>query len=118
MFEVGFSELLLVALIGLLVLGPERLPVAIRTIYLWIGRLKRSFQVVKAEIEREIGTDEIRRQLQNEEIMNSLDSTRKQVEKISQQADIQKDMDQAKKSVQQIMDSAKAQPAPSSTEQK
>ncbi|MCM2321560.1 MAG: Sec-independent protein translocase protein TatB, partial [Pseudomonas sp.] len=39
MFDVGFSELLLVALVALLVLGPERLPGAARTAGLWIGRL-------------------------------------------------------------------------------
>ena len=38
MFDIGFSELLLIAIIGLLVLGPERLPTAIRTASLWLGR--------------------------------------------------------------------------------
>ena len=69
MFEVGFSELLLVALVALVVLGPERLPGAVRTAGLWIGRLKRSFSAIKAEVEREIGADEIRRQLHNEQIL-------------------------------------------------
>ncbi|PYC21913.1 twin-arginine translocase subunit TatB [Aquipseudomonas alcaligenes] len=69
MFDVGFSELLLVGLIALLVLGPERLPVAARMAGLWIGRLKRSFNSLKTEVEREIGADEIRRQLHNEHIL-------------------------------------------------
>lgn len=69
MFDVGFSELLLVGLVALLVLGPERLPVAARMAGLWIGRLKRSFNGLKAEVEREIGADEIRRQLHNEHIL-------------------------------------------------
>lgn len=69
MFEIGFGELLLVALVALLVLGPERLPVAARMAGLWIGRLRRSFQSIKAEVEREIGADEIRRQLHNERIL-------------------------------------------------
>lgn len=69
MFDVGFSELLLVGLIALLVLGPERLPVAARMAGLWIGRLKRSFNNIKSEVEREIGADEIRRQLHNERIL-------------------------------------------------
>jgi sec-independent protein translocase protein TatB len=69
MFEVGFTELLLVALVALVVLGPERLPGAVRTAGLWIGRLKRSFSSIKAEVEREIGADEIRRQLHNEQIL-------------------------------------------------
>ncbi|HLA32577.1 MAG TPA: Sec-independent protein translocase protein TatB [Pseudomonas sp.] len=69
MFDIGFSELLLVGLVALVVLGPERLPGAVRTASLWIGRLKRSFSAIKAEVEREIGADEIRRQLHNEQIL-------------------------------------------------
>ena len=62
MFDIGFTELLLVGLVALVVLGPERLPGAVRTASLWIGRIKRSFNSIKAEVEREIGADEIRRQ--------------------------------------------------------
>ncbi|WP_409265339.1 Sec-independent protein translocase protein TatB, partial [Pseudomonas sp. KCJK8521] len=69
MFGISFSELLLVGLVALLVLGPERLPGAARTAGLWIGRLKRSFNSIKMEVEREIGADEIRRQLHNEHIL-------------------------------------------------
>ncbi|WPC05545.1 Sec-independent protein translocase protein TatB [Pseudomonas benzenivorans] len=69
MFDIGFTELLLVGLVALLVLGPERLPGAVRTAGLWIGRIKRSFSAIKAEVEREIGADEIRRQLHNEKIL-------------------------------------------------
>ena len=72
MFEIGFTELLLVAVVALLVLGPERLPQAMRTAGLWIGRMRRSFNAVKNEIEREIGMDEIRRQLHNEAVMEEL----------------------------------------------
>ena len=69
MFDIGFSELLLVGLVALVVFGPERLPGAARTAGLWIGRLKRSFSAIKAEVEREMGADEIRRQLHNEQIL-------------------------------------------------
>ncbi len=69
MFGISFSELLLVGLVALLVLGPERLPGAARTAGLWIGRLKRSFNSIKMEVEREIGADDIRRQLHNEQIL-------------------------------------------------
>ena len=70
MFGISFSELLLVGLVALLVLGPERLPGAARTAGLWIGRLKRSFNAIKNEVEREIGADDIRRQLHNEHILS------------------------------------------------
>jgi len=69
MFGISFSELLLVGLVALLVLGPERLPGAARTAGLWVGRLKRSFNAIKMEVEREIGADDIRRQLHNEHIL-------------------------------------------------
>ncbi|WP_079203448.1 Sec-independent protein translocase protein TatB [Pseudomonas sp. CC6-YY-74] len=70
MFDIGFTELLLIGVVALLVLGPERLPGAVRTAGLWIGRIKRSFSTIKAEVEREIGADEIRRQLHNEQILD------------------------------------------------
>lgn len=72
MFDIGFPELLLIAIIGLLVIGPERLPEALRTLGLWIGRMRRSFINVKTEIEKEIGMDEIRRQLHNEAVMEEM----------------------------------------------
>jgi len=77
MFGISFSELLLVGLVALLVLGPERLPGAARTAGLWIGRLKRSFNAIKQEVEREIGADEIRRQLHNEHILSLEQEARK-----------------------------------------
>lgn len=70
MFDIGFTELLLIGVVALVVLGPERLPGAVRTAGLWIGRIKRSFSAIKAEVEREIGADEIRRQLHNEQILD------------------------------------------------
>ncbi|MGH8382903.1 Sec-independent protein translocase protein TatB [Pseudomonas sp.] len=77
MFGISFSELLLVGLVALLVLGPERLPGAARTAGLWIGRLKRSFNAIKQEVEREIGADDIRRQLHNEHILAMEQEARK-----------------------------------------
>ncbi|HCS29496.1 MAG TPA: twin-arginine translocase subunit TatB, partial [Spongiibacteraceae bacterium] len=75
MFDIGFAELVLIFIVGLLVLGPERLPTAIRTLSLWLGRLRRSFTAIRDEIEREIGADDIKRQLHNESIMSNLKET-------------------------------------------
>ncbi|HEX7037618.1 MAG TPA: Sec-independent protein translocase protein TatB [Pseudomonadales bacterium] len=72
MFDVSFQELVLIAVVALLVIGPKRLPEALRTLGLWIGRMRRSFNNVRAEIEREIGMDEIRRQLHNEAVMEEM----------------------------------------------
>ena len=84
MFDIGFTELVLVAVIVLVVLGPERLPGAIKTTAYWVGKIRRSFQNVKSELEKEIDADGIRRQLHNEEVMKELDKTRDQ---LKQQAD-------------------------------
>jgi sec-independent protein translocase protein TatB len=72
MFDIGFSELALICVIALLVLGPERMPQALRTLGLWFGRMRRTFVTMKAEIEREIGMDEIRRQLHNEAVLDEI----------------------------------------------
>ena len=79
MDNIGFTELVLLGVVALVVLGPEKLPGAIRTLSLWIGRLKRSFNSIKTDIEREIGADEIRRQLRNEAIMDKFKQTKAQV---------------------------------------
>ncbi len=73
MFDIGFFELLLIAVVGLVVIGPERLPSTIRTIALYWGRIRRSVRDTRQEIEQQIGADDIRRQLHNEEVMGRLE---------------------------------------------
>ena len=72
MFDIGFMELLLVSVVGLLVLGPERLPGAVRTASLWMRRLRTSFNSIRNEIEREINVEEIKREIHNDSVMQSL----------------------------------------------
>lgn len=69
MFDIGFSELVVVGLVALVVLGPERLPKAARTVGILVGRLRNSFNSIKADVERELGAQELRLQLRNEEIL-------------------------------------------------
>ncbi len=88
MLDIGFTELLLVAVIALVVLGPERLPQAIRTTAYWVGKIRRSFQSVKEELEKEIDADGIKQQLHNEAVMKELNKTREQFQ--SQINDIKK----------------------------
>jgi sec-independent protein translocase protein TatB len=66
MFDIGFPELILIAVVGLVILGPERLPAALRAIGLWLGRAQRSYDSVKAQIEKEVGMEEVHRQLRRE----------------------------------------------------
>ena len=78
MFEIGFPELLVIVFVGLLVVGPEKLPEIIKT-------LTRSFRVIRSylketrsEIEKSVGMDEIRQDLHNEKIMEDLKKNKKE----------------------------------------
>ena len=79
MFDIGLSELLIIAVLTLIVMGPERLPETVRTITLWFGRLRQFLSAARTEIEDEVGVDEIRRQLHNEQLMRDLDKARQEV---------------------------------------
>lgn len=72
MFDIGFFELIIIGAVGLFVIGPERLPHTVRTCALWIGRIKRSILDTRREIEQQLGADEIRRELQNEQVLKNL----------------------------------------------
>src|SRR5690606_8825655 len=91
MFDIGFMELVLIGIVALLVVGPEKLPGAIRTGALWVGRAKRSFNQVKNDIEREINADEIRRQLHNESILADIEKAKKGANQLID--DTKKDLD-------------------------
>lgn len=80
MLDIGGLELLIIAVVALLVIGPERMPEALRTLGLWLGRLRRSFTAVKNEIEKEIGMDEVRRQLHNESVMEQMKRIEEEVQ--------------------------------------
>ena len=61
MFDIGFSELLVIGLVALIVIGPERLPRVARTIGHLAGRLQRYVADVKADINREVELEELRK---------------------------------------------------------
>lgn len=66
MFDVGFSEIFLLAVVALVVLGPEKLPHAARMAGAWMGRIRRTVISVQAEIEKEVNAQEIREHLKRE----------------------------------------------------
>lgn len=72
MFESSFLEMLVIGVVALLVIGPERLPTVARTIGLWIGKVRRFIAKARADIDRELHTDELRNMLykQEEELRN------------------------------------------------
>lgn len=61
MFDVGFSELLVIGIVALLVIGPEKLPSVARTVGALLGRMQRYVNDVKADINREIELDELKK---------------------------------------------------------
>ncbi|MDO8314327.1 MAG: Sec-independent protein translocase protein TatB [Rugosibacter sp.] len=65
MFDIGFSELLLIAVVALIVIGPERLPKVARTAGLFSGRLRRYVNDVKADISREMQLEELKKMQQD-----------------------------------------------------
>jgi sec-independent protein translocase protein TatB len=68
----GLFEMLIIAIVALLIVGPERMPEAVRGAAMTIGRLKRMFNSTKEEFEKQIGADDIRLELHNEQIMDNL----------------------------------------------
>lgn len=70
MFDIGFAELLVISAVALFVVGPERLPSAIRSISLGLSRVRRGFEDIKADVSRE---------LHNEEVMRALKEGREEV---------------------------------------
>jgi sec-independent protein translocase protein TatB len=67
MFDVGFSELIMVGLVSLLVIGPERLPKVARVAGYWIGKIQQMIANVKVEISQELHAEEIRQLLKENE---------------------------------------------------
>jgi sec-independent protein translocase protein TatB len=84
MFDIGFAELIIIAVVSLLVIGPERLPGAVRTVSLWLGRFKRSFNEIRQEIEQE---------LHNDAVLKDLKKTTEQVR--SEAEDVRQSLQQA-----------------------
>jgi len=81
MFDIGFTEIILIAVVGLIVIGPKRLPETVRFLGYWVGKLRRSVQGARQDMEREFGLDEIRRELYNEELLGRMEDERKQIER-------------------------------------
>jgi sec-independent protein translocase protein TatB len=79
MFDIGFSELMVIAVVALIVIGPERLPKVARTVGLLFGRMQRYVNDVKADISREMALDDLRKLQANiQDTANSLEPSMKQ----------------------------------------
>ncbi len=83
MFDIGFSEILIVATLTLIIMGPKRLPETVKTITLWLGRIRNFINSAKVDIENEVGIDEIKKQLHNEKIMNEIEKSKRELNSMS-----------------------------------
>jgi sec-independent protein translocase protein TatB len=90
MFDVGFWELTIIALVALIVIGPERLPKVARTAGLWLGRGRRFIASVKADIDQEIKAEELKALLDKQARMANpvhdiVEETREDLNQIKQE---------------------------------
>ena len=83
MFDIGFTDILIVATLTLIIMGPKRLPETVKTITLWLGRLRNFINSAKVDIENEVGIDEIKKQLHNEKIMSEIEKSKRELNSIS-----------------------------------
>ena len=85
MLDIGFLELMLIGIVGLLVLGPERLPRAARTTGMWIGKIKRTVSGMQREISAQLEAEELRQKLneQQKKLDDSLKKAKQDVESIA-----------------------------------
>lgn len=90
MFDIGFSELFVIAIVALLVLGPERLPKAARFAGLWVRRARAQWYSVKSELEHELAAEELKRNLRDteqtlreahDELKSGLDEARNRIQR-------------------------------------
>jgi sec-independent protein translocase protein TatB len=95
MFDIGFSELLVIAVVALIVIGPERLPKVARTLGHLFGRMQRYVNDVKADIAREMELEELRKLQSNVEeaaraiqssVEKEVNETRSELDKVAQAA--------------------------------
>jgi len=63
MFDIGFTELVIIAVVSLLVIGPEKLPGTIRTASAWLHRIRRGFNDIRQEVEQELHNDAVLQEL-------------------------------------------------------
>lgn len=87
MFDIGFWELALIAVVALLVIGPERLPKVARTAGLWVGRMRGFVMSVKADVDRELRAEELKRimdeQARSSGLHEIMEETRESVEELN-----------------------------------
>ena len=77
MFDIGFPELLVILLVGLVVVGPDKLPQLIKGLTKSFRTIRSYLSQIRSQLERSVGMDEIRQDLHNEKVMENLKETQK-----------------------------------------
>ena len=111
MFDMGFAEMVIIAIVALVVIGPERLPTVARKAGAYVARIRRFVSNVKSDVEREFRTDELQRMLQQQQ--DELQSL-KEVVKDSRR---DTDLGSIEKSVNEAVDAVRDESGPSSVSQ-
>ena len=88
MFDIGFAELVIIGVVALLVVGPERLPETIRTASGYLNRIRRGFNDIKREVQQELHNDAVMRDLKDtgEQIKREANSLGQEIKKVETQA--------------------------------
>lgn len=107
MFDVGFSEMMVIAVIALIVLGPEKLPKVARTLGHLLGRMQRYVNDVKSDINREIELDDLRK------LQSSMQETARSIEQTvkSEAGAVESEFNKVSQSVQGAVSSETPAPA-------
>lgn len=84
MFDVGFFELVVLAIVGLLVLGPERLPHAVRMGSAYMGKIRRAVMTVREEFEREVNVQEMQQRIKEQMEKSGLEDAHKSLTELKQ----------------------------------
>ncbi|MEN5118032.1 Sec-independent protein translocase protein TatB [Luteimonas sp. TWI662] len=108
MFGIGSGELLIIAVVALIVLGPERLPKAARFAGLWVRRARTQWHSVKAELERELEAEELKRSVQDAQ--RSIADVSTQLR--DAQSKVRDEFDAVRRGAAELADEARRVPAP------
>jgi sec-independent protein translocase protein TatB len=111
MFDFSFAEMLIVGIVALIVIGPERLPSVARKVGTYVARLRRFVSSVRSDVEREFRTDELQRMLKQQQ--DELQSLKDVVNETRHDADldsIKQDVEQAVAEVKAEVDTSSTQP--------
>ena len=112
MFDIGFTEILVIAVVALVVLGPERLPKAARFAGVWMRRARNQWDSVKTELERELAAEELQRNLQS--VRQAVRDTEQNIHAGAES--LRREVEQAQGEVESAVTPEAAPPAETATE--